>query len=230
MKIDIVVISYFRPKFTWKCLESIYNNTLTPHNVIVVDNGSDKETKDMLQKAYQMGYINKMLWLPENLGLEPAKNWGLSFVQSDWYVDTDNDIVVPPAWLEGLLTLKERHPEYAAIACHPQVFVGDDINLLLNDKNKIREYSHCGAVARLMNTNLVREVGGWRNEGDMVTLTRGEEKYICGKLRAKGYKVGYARDIKCFHDFGTNDNWGYEEGTEHYHKPVWPLPNNKIYS
>ncbi|MFA7663043.1 MAG: glycosyltransferase [Patescibacteria group bacterium] len=227
--IDIVVTSYFRPQFTWNCLDAIKTNTLTPHRVILIDNGSDKETKDMLMKAVEFGYINKMLMLPKNIGLEPAKNIGLSFVQSDWFCDMDNDIVVPPAWLESLLKLKDKHPEYAAIACHPQVFVGDDINFLLNDKNEIREYSKCGASARLMNTKLVREAGGWRNEGDMVTLTRGEEFYICGKLRAKGYKVGYAREIGVKHLFGK-ENWGYENNIEHYHKPVWPMPSDKIYS
>ena len=46
--IDIIITSYFRKDFTKKCIESIREFTKTPYRLIVVDNGSDKETVDML--------------------------------------------------------------------------------------------------------------------------------------------------------------------------------------
>jgi len=226
-EIDIVITSYFRPDFTLECLNRIEDYTEMFHRVIVVDNGSSQQTRDMLWDAKDSMLLDVLVLLDRNYGLEPAKNIGLSLVRSDLYIDMDNDIYVNEGWVEKLLALKEKYPEYAAIAAHPQTFVGDDINLLLKDTNEIREYSKCGASARLMDTKLVKEVGGWRNEGELKTLTRGEEYYICGKLKEKGHKVGYARDVAIQHDFGDS-NWGYGK-EEHYHSAVWPQPSNKLY-
>ena len=79
---------------------------------------------------------------------------------------------------------------------------------------------------RLMRTDAVRAVGGWRSDPkDMNEANRGEERHICGKLKAKGYKVGYATDIDCYHLFGP-DNWGYDMEVEHYHRDQWPIPTD----
>lgn len=232
--IDIVITSYFRPDFTLECLIKIMQNTKTPHRVIVVDNGSDQETQDMLWDAKESGLIQDLILLEENRGLEPAKNIGLSLVRSDWYIDTDNDIYVPPIvdgkdWLERLLELKDRNQEFAAISCPPQVFIGANKEALFKDSPEVMEWDKCGGSMRLMNTKLVREVGGWRNNPkDMIEANRSEEWYICGKLREKGYKVGYARDVEVFHPFGTNGEWGYEN-VPHYHRDIQPRPTDLQY-
>lgn len=231
--IDIVVTSYERSNFTQQCLEAIKKYTITPHRVIVVDNGSSLHTRQILYGLKEAGGIDSLVLLDKNYGLEPAKNFGLSIVTSDYYVDTDNDILcsLPSEgrdWLSRLLELKDKYPEYAAIACTPQVFIGADKNEMFKDSPEILERKFVGGSLRLMKTNAVQAVMGWRNKGDMVTLTRGEEHYICGKLLKRGYKVGYARDIECFHLFGE-DNWGYEQGTEHYHRPQWPIPTDQMF-
>ena len=228
-RIDIVVTSYNRPKFTAQCLESIAETT-HPHRVILIDNCSDQETQDYLWDAREAGLIDILILLDKNIGLEPAKNRTLSFIESELYVDTDNDIIATDKdWLTKLIKLMDEHKNYAAIASRPQIFVGDDIELLKNNEEEVREYRKCGASMRIMRTDLVKEVGGWRgNPKNMHEANRGEEFYICGKLQEKGFKVGYSRDIECKHLFGE-DNWGYPEDVEHYHQPVWPIPTDKLY-
>lgn len=227
-QVSIIVTSYFRKDFTAECLSRL-NVYTDNYHLILVDNNSDQETRDMLWDFQENGLIHDLVLLNENRGLEPAKNIGLSLVKSDIFCDMDNDIYVQEGWLEDLLRLKEKYPEYAAIAAHPQDFIGDDINLLLNDENEIREYSKCGASARIMETALVRQVGGWRTEGDLKTLTRGEEFYISGKMHELGKKVGYARDVEVYHAFSNNENWGYDKDVEHYHNPIWPMPKDSDY-
>jgi GT2 family glycosyltransferase len=222
---DIVVTSYFRKDYTKECLKQLHKNTTSPHRVIIVDNGSDNETVEELCEHKRKGLIDILVLLNKNYGLEPAKNMGLSFVRTERYVDCDNDIIVPPPkpkgdWLSELHELMDRYPKYGAISAHPHIFVGDNIDFLLTDTNEIREYSKCGASARLMRTDIVKKVGGWREEGDMKTLNRGEEFYIAGKIHTEGFKVGYARDVEVFHLMG--DNWGYPEEVDHSHAPIWP--------
>jgi len=141
-KIDIVLVSYHRAQFTYDCLSSIKTFTTTPHRVIVVDNGSDNETVKMLQESKEDGLIDILILLPENLGLEPAKNYGLQMVESKLYVDSDNDILLPPPdkdgdWLSKLIKLMT--PEYAAISLPPQVFIGADKKEMFKDAGDVQQ-------------------------------------------------------------------------------------------
>jgi len=239
--IDIVTVSYFRIDFTLDMLPTLKAFTTTPCRLILIDNGSDDQTVMALNEAREDGLIDELILLPKNLGLEPAKNIALRSVSNDLvgfpdeavsvYVDTDNDIIVPPPdkdgdWLSKLLKLMT--PEYAAIALPPQVFIGANKEEMFRDAKGVLDRDFVGGSMRLMRTEAVRKVGGWRdNPKDMVEANRGEEHYICGKLRKEGYKVGYAVDIPCFHQFGE-DQWGYKDGEEHYHRPQ-QIPTDKMY-
>lgn len=208
-------------------------HTTTPHRVIIVDNGSDQETRDILWDAKEQGLIDILILLDKNYGLEPAKNIALTFVRSDVYVDSDNDILVAPPigvdWLGTLCGLMDKDPKLVALACPPQVFIGANKVEMFKDAPDVLEKDFVGGSMRLMRTEAVRAVGGWRsNPKDMTEANRGEEHYICGKLREKGYKVGYARDVECFHLFGE-DEWGYPKGVEHYHRKQYPIPTDTRY-
>jgi GT2 family glycosyltransferase len=223
--IDIVLTSYLRLAYTEKAVRYLRQRTRSPFRLTVVDNGSDELTQKMLIMGQQSGDIDQLILLKNNYGIHAAKNIGLSTVHGfDYYVDTDNDIYVPdiePDWITKLYTIMCRHPEYAAIACQPQVFIGGVPKI--SEDEEVFETSHCGAVMRMMKVEAVRSVGGWEKIWD--AKRNHEERYICGELRKKGYKVGYAKDITCFHPFmseGT-DKWGYPQEMkpeEHGHNDV----------
>lgn len=231
--IDILTVTYERPHFDVDFLEAIKRDTDYLHRVIVVDNGSRKT--EHLVEAKRRGLIDVLVLLDKNYGLEPAKMYGLPFVRSPIFVDTDNDCLPRPRvdghdWLSDLVRLMYDHSGYAAIACPPQVFVGANRDELFSNVGEVVEWNKAGGSLRLMRTDLVRESGGWRTSpADMGEANRSEEWQICGKLREMGYKVGYARDIECFHMFDTNDNWGYPENIEHYHRDMWPRPSDILY-
>jgi len=231
-KIDVVITSYERWEFTKECLNKLHEHTTYPIRVIVIDNGSSPDTQTALAREKEDGRIDTLILLDKNYGLEPAKNLALNFVSSEYHVDSDNDILVAPVfggndWLSKLLDLYDGG-KYIAVACRPQVFIGADQEAMFKDSPPVLERDFVGGSMRLMNTQAVRDVGGWRsNPKDMNEANRGEEKYICGKLKAAGHKVGYARDVPCFHMFGE-DEWGYN-GVEHYHRDQWPVPTDKMY-
>lgn len=230
-KIDICITSYFRSEFTAQCLEKLKKHTNTLYRVIVGDNGSDMKTRDMLWDYYEKGLIDELVLLSDNIGLEPLKNMLLHHVRSSLFTSTDNDILVPPLnedgdWLSRLIKLMETDQELAAIALTPQIFIGADKNEMFKDSPEVLERDFVGGSMRLMRTSAVRDVGGWRSDPkDMNEANRGEEKYICGKLKEKGYKVGYARDIEAYHLFGEDEEWGYGN-VEHYHRDQWPKPKD----
>lgn len=213
--IDIVMIAWKREDFTRRTFEAIFENTLYPFRLTLINNEQNYFYNDKIYNQVSLG---------ENIGLEPARNLGLQFVKSKYFVTTDNDILPQKpnekgCWLTQLVDLMEKNPDFGAIACRPQVLVGTGHIFQGNEDKDIVEFSHPGGSLRIMRTDLVKEVGGWRN----IPLRGQEEMYICGKLRERGYKTGFASQIRCYHLFGKDKNWGYQDlkPEKHGHKPVY---------
>ena len=227
--IDIVVTTWNRPDFTFRCLWSIRQNTRYPYRVIVVDNGSEKAMQSRLCDFKRDGWIDTLVLLDKNYGLEYAKNLAMNFVESDYFVSTDNDILayrLNPCWLTQLVGLMDKNPEYAAIACRPQILVGTG-NIFEGRTEDIIEFSHVPGYLRIMRTDLTRQIGAWN---DKRPLRGHEELWSSERFRALGHKVGWANNIKCWHLFGE-DNWGYTDDLtpeDHGHNPVSGLPHDDI--
>lgn len=225
--IDIVVTTWNRPEFTYRHLQSIKQNTSYPHRVIVIDNGSEKEMQSRLWDFKREGWIDILVLLDKNYGLEHAKNIGMQFVESKYFISTDNDILAyryDPCWLTKLVELMDNNPEYAQIACRPQILVGTG-NIFEGRTEDIVEFSHVPGYLRIMNTELTRKIGAWN---DKRPLRGHEELWASERFRELGYKNGWANNVKCWHLFGEESDWGYKgmKPEEHGHNPVSGLPHD----
>lgn len=210
--IDIVMVSWYRPKITELAIRTIRRNTKRGgYRLIVLDNGSPKSQREMLTQLWDNGYIDELELISENIGLEPARNRGLSLVKSSYFVCADNDCLPEPMadgmdWLDKLYVLMEKYEDYAAIAARTQVMIGTG-NIFDGVTEDIVDFPHPGGSLRIMQTDAVKQVGGWRD----VPGRGAEERHICGKLREAGYKTAFATKVNCLHLFGdkSTDRWGY---------------------
>lgn len=204
MPTDILIVTHNRLEFTNKTLKYLSDRTRSPYRLIIVDNGSQDGTREVLRAIPEP---HKVILLPENLGLERAKNLGLEHVESELFVDSDNDILVPDLegmdWLDRLSLLMHNHPEFAAIAMRPQILVG--VGAIFRRDGEVIENNVCGASMRMMRTDLVKKAGAWRDQ----FTNDSEEWHIAGELKKMGYKVGYAKNLWCYHLFGNDRHWGY---------------------
>jgi GT2 family glycosyltransferase len=225
------MLSCNRKRITRTTIEEIKRRTMTPHRLVVLDNGSVDGSDVMLYDMQRDGVIDGAVFSTENKGVHWGHNALLDLVETPLYVCADNDLVPQSPiggldWLMRLMLLMERHMEdYAAIACRPHVMIGDSVVKMFADAPEVVERGHIGAHLRLMRTEAVRATGGWQRQ---VRPSRNhEEKWICKRLKKDGWKVGYSRDIRCIHLFGDpelgEDPWGYSEGTYHEgHTDRWP--------
>lgn len=221
--VDLHVVSWNRPKMTELVIRTIHKNTKSENfRIVVLDNGSDRETLNMLIDLHDNGLIDELHAMPTNEGLEKARQWLLlncTYDESDYFVCVDNDCLAPPMedgkdWIERLVDLMNRYEDFAAISCRTQVMIGTGNIFEEADQagDDIVEFPHPGGSLRIMRTRAVREVGGWDREAS----GRGaEERYICGKLRDAGYRTAFAAKIPTLHLFGTRDSnptdrWGYD--------------------
>jgi glycosyltransferase involved in cell wall biosynthesis len=250
--IDIAVLTCNRKRIHELALRELRKRTTTEHRLIVCDNGSEDGTPEMLDGLLHEGVIDHLVLIDENTGVHWGHNVLLEHVGTELYVSADGDLVpqspvVTPLvagtslvsdWLSSLLFLSSNlelagiEGPYGAIACRPHIMIGDHGKMFENAP-PILERGFVGAHLRLMRTDIVREVGGWKKEKK--PSRNNEERWIGKKLKEAGWKVGYARDIRCIHLFGreehNEDPWGYPldlfpEPTDHGHRDVWPPVNH----
>jgi GT2 family glycosyltransferase len=101
---SIVVVSYGSLVFTRLCLESILANTDGPSfELIVVDNSCSRETLEYLVNLERLDGRVTVLPQSENVGFPSAVNIGLRASRGEALVILNNDTIVPPGWLAGLI-------------------------------------------------------------------------------------------------------------------------------
>lgn len=222
--VDLHLVSWNRPKMTELVIRTIVRNT-KPENyrLVVLDNGSNPETKQMLSRLQDNGFIDELHLMSMNMGLEKARQWLLlncTYPETDYFVCVDNDCLPPPMvedkdWTERLVGLMQQYEGYGAISCRTQVMIGTGNIFEEADEygDDLVDFPHPGGSLRIMDTRAVRQVGGWAND----TPGRGaEERYIGARLHDSGYKTAFATYVRCYHLFGTRgdngtDRWGYDK-------------------
>lgn len=87
-------------------LESIYEHTQIPFQLVYVDGGSPEKLRHHLAAA---AHTKGFHLIRTNHYLSPnhARNLGLQCVRTPYVVFIDNDVIVSPGWLEALLSCAE---------------------------------------------------------------------------------------------------------------------------
>jgi glycosyltransferase involved in cell wall biosynthesis len=94
MKISVVIPTYNHAQWLSESIESALNQTLQPYEIIVVDDGSKDNTKEVVSR-YRVKYVYQ-----QNAGLSAARNKGIEVAIGDWIALLDADDVWMPAKLE----------------------------------------------------------------------------------------------------------------------------------
>lgn len=107
-----------RTGITQKCLYSLYETIdLKRHRLIVIDNNSCENTKQLLTRFSARHYIEQVITLPENLGTARAINraWKLRQL-GEHCIKMDNDIIInSPGWVDELEEAIRRDPKIGQV-------------------------------------------------------------------------------------------------------------------
>lgn len=89
------------------CLNSIFENTRFPCDLLVFDNGSCQEVTDHLRTAHQNGDIQYLVLSEKNIGKAGAWNFIFGSAPGELIAYSDADIYHYPGWLDALVEVYE---------------------------------------------------------------------------------------------------------------------------
>lgn len=107
-ELSIVIVSYNTREMTLACLASVYGQTRTPFEVIVVDNASTDGSAEAVAAMFPQAHL---VAETRNLGFAPAHDIAVPMCQAPWLLLLNPDTVVLDRALDKLLDFARQTPE-----------------------------------------------------------------------------------------------------------------------
>jgi GT2 family glycosyltransferase len=101
--ISVVVVNWNRRVLLKNCLDSLARQTYASYEVIIIDNGSDDGSRELVEQAIPAYPVPlKLLVNSENLGFCKANNQGFAHSEAAFLAVLNNDAEADPNWLASL--------------------------------------------------------------------------------------------------------------------------------
>ncbi len=166
MGIDIIVPVWNNPVATRDCLVSLINHS-PDSRIILVDNGSDRETEKLLEEFAEILDHRALLMRTDlNEGVIRAVNRGLARAEADYILVVRNTSLVTEGWLDPLLEFAHSRPEAGIMV--PRLIRCDDRKVRSGKRRPAgeMEVSHGSLAALFIRKETYDTVGGLDEEMD----------------------------------------------------------------
>ncbi len=109
--VSVVIATYNRAALLQETIESVLKQTFRDFELIVVDDGSTDDTKELL-KSYSdhLRYLRQ-----DNRGASSARNLGINHARASWISIHDSDDICAPDHLETLWSFVEKNRQYGMV-------------------------------------------------------------------------------------------------------------------
>lgn len=123
-KVSIIIPSYNYAKYLPETLESCLAQTI-PCEIIVVDDGSTDNTREVVKKYKKVKYFYK-----ENTKKAAiARNYGVARSKGKYILPVDADDILDPRYVELALKAFREHYDIDIVSCNTQCFEGTNVVL-----------------------------------------------------------------------------------------------------
>jgi glycosyltransferase involved in cell wall biosynthesis len=110
--ISIIIPTFNRKALLVRALQSVYAQTFSDFEVIVIDDGSTDQTDQMMRDSFPQTLYH----FQSNKGVSSARNKGIELAKGDWVALLDSDDEWLPNKLENQISRLKSNPEYKV--CH----------------------------------------------------------------------------------------------------------------
>ena len=133
MKISVVIPTFNRISLVARAIDSVLKQSLNPYEIIVVDDGSDDGTSEMINNKYK----SIKLIQQQNNGVSAARNNGIKHAKGDWIGLLDSDDEWTEKKLENQANRLIKTPEYDF--CHTnEIWIRNGVRV--NQRKKHEKY------------------------------------------------------------------------------------------
>ena len=103
MRLSLIITTYNRPESLELVLISVMNQTIVPEEVLIADDGSTSETKELISRFQQDSKLNIIYSWQEDKGFRAAKSRNKAIAKSntDYIVLIDGDMILHPRFIEN---------------------------------------------------------------------------------------------------------------------------------
>lgn len=159
VRLSVIVLAWNQEELTRRCVASLRANTDVDYELIIVDNGSEPGARSFAADSADVPVLHS-----ENLGFSRGMNSGLEQASGDFVAFVNNDTTMPGGWASTLLEDFARFPN-AGIVLPAVTAAGNRVSVRDQPGSRVmplrRFIDLPGGVVYMMNTRVVRELGGW---------------------------------------------------------------------
>ncbi len=212
--VSIITVNFNQTEVTCALLESLNRISYPNFEVIVVDNHSTEDDPKKIKQLYpNIVFIEN----PINYGFAAGNNYGLMRARGEYVLLLNNDIEVPPHFLEPLIDKLEQNPGIGAVSPRIKFYYQPDtiqyagytpigkvtmrntaIGYWEKDRgqyNEDRETAYAHGAAMMVPMRVVKEIGLM----SYIFFLYYEEADWCARIKQAGYKIYYVGNSHVLH-------------------------------
>ena len=212
VRFSVVVPLYNRPEEIRELLESLTLQTVKDFEVLVVEDGSDRDAREIV--ASFSDRLDVHYFWKENERQGFTRNYGFERAKGDWMVVFDSDCLIPSRYFEHVADFLDRHPDVDVFggpdAAHSsftpiQKAISHSMTSFLTTGGIRGGEQQLGTYQpRSFNMGISRRA--WEVSGGYRITVKGEDIEFSMRLLAHGLKSALIPDAVVFHkrrtDFG----------------------------
>ena len=204
LTVSAVIPSFNAGEYITEAINSVLAQTYRLLEIIVVDDGSQDNTKEVLKPFIEAQKIR--YFYQENQGPGVARNLGLSKTLGDLVAFCDADDVWLPEKLERQVVLF-NNPQTSLVYADMEIMGGSQTGAKYSEINKIKSFFRGNAFSELVKQNFIQtstvvarrrvleDCGGFSRDNKFFSV----EDYVLWLMVAKNHRLDYLQEVLARH-------------------------------